>query len=99
MFVMANFLTALAQVLSLLVTAMSWLIVIRALISWVSPDPDNPIVQFLHQVTEPVLEPIRRLIPTWRIGLDLSPIIAFVLLRLVGNTLVPSLMELSLRLR
>ena len=99
MFVMANLLAALAQVVSILFTSMYWLILIRALLSWVSPDPGNPIVQLLHQVTEPVLDPLRRLIPTWRIGIDLSPFIAFLLLLLLERTLVPSLAELSLRLR
>jgi len=99
MFVMANLLAALAHVVSILFTVMYWLILIRALVSWVNPDPDNPLVQFLHRVTEPVLDPIRHLIPPWRIGIDFSPFIAVLLLLLLEKTLVPSLIELSLRLR
>ena len=99
MFVLGNFVTAVAHILSILLTILYWLILIRALISWVSPDPLNPIVQLLHQATEPILEPIRRLIPTWRIGLDLSPMIAFLLLIFLEKFLVATLLELGARLR
>lgn len=99
MFVLANFLSAAAQILSILLTIYYWLILIRALISWVSPDPGNPIVQFLHAATEPVLEPIRHLVPTWRIGLDLSPLIAFLLIMFIQKFLVTTLVDLSLKLR
>ena len=99
MFILGNFVAAVAQILSILLTILYWLILIRALISWVTPDPYNPIVQFLHQATEPILEPIRRILPTWRIGLDLSPLIAFLLLVFVEKFLVASLMDLSVRLR
>ena len=99
MFVVGNLLAALAQVVSVLLTILSWLILIRALISWVNPDPSNPIVQFLHQATEPILAPLRRLIPTWRIGLDVSPIIAFLALIFLQKFLVATLMDVSLRLR
>lgn len=99
MFVVSNLLSALAQVVSVLLTILYWLILIRALISWVNPDPSNPIVQFLHQVTEPLLEPLRRLLPTWRLGLDLSPILAFFLVMFLQRFLVATLMDLSVRLR
>jgi YggT family protein len=66
-----------------------WVIIIRALISWVSPDPHNPIVQILVKVTEPVLRPLRRLVPPRKLGgLDLSPLIAILLLVLISQTLV-----------
>ena len=99
MFVFGNLLSAFAQVLSLLLTILLWLIAIRALISWVSPDPDNPIVQFLHYTTDPILEPIRHLIPTWRIGIDLSPMIAWLLIVFLQKFLVTTLLDLSLRFR
>jgi len=57
----------------------SYVIIASALISWVSPDPRNPIVQFLHRVTEPVLAPVRRMLPPWKTGgLDVSPIIVLI---------------------
>jgi YggT family protein len=62
----------------------SYIIIASALISWVSPDPRNPIVQFLRQITEPVLAPVRRLLPPWKTGgLDLSPIIVLLAIQFV----------------
>ena len=99
MFVFSNLLSALAQIVSILLTILYWLVLIRVLLSWVSPDPENPIVRFLHLATEPILDPLRRMIPTWRMGLDLSPLLAFLLILFLQRALVPSLMELSVRLR
>ncbi len=62
----------------------SYVIIASALISWVSPDPRNPIVQFLHRVTEPVLAPVRRMLPPWKTGgLDLSPIIVLIAIQIL----------------
>ncbi len=99
MFVLSNLLAALAQVLSIVLTVLSWAILIRAVLSWVNPDPYNPIVQILHRVTEPFLEPLRRLIPTWQIGLDLSPLIAFLLIVFLQKFLIATLMDLSFKMR
>ena len=96
MFVLSNFVNALAAVVSILLTIMYWLILIRALISWVNPDPFNPIVQFLMRVTEPVLEPIRRLLPA--LPIDISPIIAFFIIIFLQRFLVASLYDLAMRL-
>jgi YggT family protein len=61
-----------------------WIIVAAALISWVSPDPRNPFVMFLRQVTEPVLAPVRRLVPPWKTGgLDLSPVVVLIAIQFV----------------
>jgi YggT family protein len=65
--------------------------VIRALISWVSPDPFNPIVRFLYRVTEPVLRPVRRRLPTYQIGLDLSPMLVIFALIIVDRFVLPSI--------
>jgi YggT family protein len=97
MFVMGNFISALAYLVNILFTIMQCLIFVRALISWVNPDPFNPIVQFLMRVTEPVLEPIRRILPP--MGIDFSPIIAFFLIRFLQMFLVPSLYDLASRLQ
>ena len=70
----------------------SWVIIAAALITWVSPDPRNPIVQFLRRITEPVLEPVRRLLPPWKTGgLDLSPLIVLIVIQFVQRVLLPSL--------
>ncbi len=96
MFILGNFVDALASVVGILLTLMYWLILIRALISWVNPDPFNPIVQFLMKVTEPVLEPVRRLLPP--LPIDISPIIVFFIIIFLQKFLVSSLYDLSMRL-
>lgn len=97
MFVFANFISAVAYLVNILLTVMYWLILIRALISWVNPDPFNPVVQFLQRVTEPVLEPIRRLLPP--LAIDLSPLIAFFGIIFLQRFLVSSLYDLAARMQ
>jgi YggT family protein len=97
MFVLGNFVNAMAWVVNIILTIMWWLILIRALISWVNPDPFNPIVQFLVRSTDPILEPIRRLLPAMPI--DISPIIAFLIITFLQRFLVDSLYGLALRLQ
>lgn len=99
MFVLANFVNATARILDLALTVYYWLIIVRALLSWVNPDPWNPIVQFLNRVTEPVLAPIRRRLPTRQIGMDLSPLVAILAVLFVQYFLVASLRELAWRMR
>jgi YggT family protein len=100
MFVLYNFLSALAQVIDIVLTIFYWLILVRALVSWVSPDPFNPIVQFLHKSTEPVLAPIRRLLRLdYRFGIDISPIIAFLAIIFLKSFLVTTLIGIATRLR
>src|ERR1035441_9437486 len=96
MFVLSNFIDALAYVVNALLFIMYWLILIRALLSWVNPDPFNPLVQFLMRTTEPVLEPVRRLLPP--LGIDISPIIVFFIIIFLQKFLVGSLYDLALRL-
>ena len=93
MFILGNFISALAFVANIALTILYWLILIRALISWVNPDPFNPVVQFLQRTTEPILEPIRRLLPP--VPLDISPIIAFFAIIFLQRFLVTSLYELA----
>ena len=100
MFVLSNLFSAVATLLSVVLTVLYWLILIRALISWVNPDPYNPIVQFLYKATEPILYPIRRMIPMqFGIGIDISPIIAFLILIFLRSFLVKTLLDISFRLR
>ncbi len=72
MFVLANLLNAFAQILHYVLNIYMWIIIIRALLSWVNPDPYNPIVRFLYQVTEPVLDQVRKRLP-YIGGIDISP--------------------------
>jgi YggT family protein len=93
-----NFLNAVAQVLDIVLSLYMWVIVIAALISWVNPDPYNPIVRFLHAVTEPVLSRIRRLV-SFRIGIDISPIIAILGIMFLRYFIVASLIDVARGLR
>jgi YggT family protein len=93
MFVVSNLFTALAKMVDIGLTIFYWLILVRALISWVNPDPANPIVQLLERTTEPILAPIRRLLPP--MAIDISPIIAFLIIIFLKHFLVQTLYDLS----
>ena len=98
MFVLGNLLATLADLLNAGLNLYSLAVVARVLLSWVNPDPFNPIVQFLHQATDPYLDLFRRVIPT--IGpIDISPIIALLVLQAAQHFMVRTLMDLSVRLR
>ena len=94
MFVVSNFFTALASIVYYALELYMYIVIARALISWVNPDPWNPIVQFLEKVTEPALAPIRRLIG-WRLGIDVSPIILILLLIFLQKFIVPALVQMG----
>lgn len=99
MFVLSNLIVAAARVLDILLTMLYWLILVRALISWVSPDPHNPIVQFLYKTTEPILYPIRKILPlSLKFGIDISPIIAFLAIMFFKSFLIKTLLDLAMRL-
>jgi len=97
MFVLGNFLLAVTTILDYILTIANWLIIIRALISWVNPDPYNPIVQFLYKTTEPLLAPFRKLMPAYRIGLDISPIFALVFIWFLKLFLIRTLYGIATR--
>jgi YggT family protein len=85
---------ALMDFIGWLLSLYSWVIIAAALISWVSPDPHNPVVRFLRQVTEPVLAPIRRLLPPWKTGgLDLSPLIVLIAIQFLERVILPTLLR------
>lgn len=99
MFVLANLILALGKILDVLLSAYMWIIIISALISWVNPDPYNPIVRFLYAVTEPVLRRVRRIIG-FRTGvIDLSPMIVILAIMFVKFFLIRSLIELAYKLK
>lgn len=97
MFVARELLLAVAWLVDYLLWAYIWIIIIRALLSWVNPDPWNPIVRFLYRVTEPVLRPIRRRLP-WQTGIDFSPILVILALVFLQRFLVPVLVQAAYRL-
>lgn len=99
MFVIANLLLAVVKIADILLSAYMWIIIISALVSWVNPDPYNPIVRFLYTVTEPVLRRVRRIIG-FRTGIiDLSPMIVILAIMFVKFFLIQSLMELAHKLK
>ncbi|MFQ5829550.1 MAG: YggT family protein [Candidatus Methylomirabilia bacterium] len=95
MFVFRQLTIALANLVSTALWIYMWIIIIRALISWINPDPYNPIVRFLHQVTEPVLRPVRAWLPTWQLGIDLSPMVVILIIYFLQQFLVPVLHEMA----
>ena len=97
MFVAGNVLSAVATILDYVLWLYMWVIIARALISWVNPDPWNPIVQFLNRATEPVLAPIRGWIGV-RIGMDVSPIIVILVITFLQIAIVQSLKEFAMRI-
>jgi YggT family protein len=99
MFVFGNVILGVAKVLGVLLNIYMWVIIIRALISWVNPDPYNPIVQFLVKVTEPVLGPLRKLVPTWKLGVDLSPLIAILIIYFLEIAVVDTLVRIGQAMR
>jgi len=98
-FILSNLITAVAKVLSIILNLFMWLIIIRALVSWFSPDPYNPIYQFLIRITEPVLKYIRRILPLRAGMMDLSPIIALLAIIFLQTFLVQSLYGIAMSLR
>ena len=98
MFLFANVLVGVADVLNFVLNAYLWIIVIKALLSWVNPDPHNPIVRFLNRATDPVLYWIRRRIPTAFGGIDFSPILVVLAILFAQRVLVRSLIDLAARL-
>ena len=98
MFILGNLLSAFATILDIALTIYMWIIIIRALLSWVNPDPYNPIVQFLHSITEPVMLRVRQLMPMSGIGIDFSPIIVILVIIFLQEFLVNSLGMVAQRL-
>ena len=98
MFVMGNFLGAVARLLDLVLWAYMWLIIIRALLSWVNPDPYNPIVRTLYALTEPLLSRLRRRFPLMAGSIDFSPMVVILVILFLQYFLVSSLKDLALRL-
>ncbi|MFQ5587998.1 MAG: YggT family protein [Nitrospiria bacterium] len=98
MFIAGNFVSALASILDIVLEFFTWVIIARAVISWVNPDPYNPIVQFLYKVTEPVLYPIRRAMGSYNIGLDLSPMILILIIIFLKRFLIGTLFGIAQRL-
>jgi YggT family protein len=88
---------AFAELLGLFINVLFWAVIIQAILSWINPDPRHPAVSLLHQLTEPILRPARRLLPPIS-GLDLSPIVVLIALQLLKILLVSPLTDMSFSL-
>jgi len=93
MFVVGNFIVALAKIIDLVLNIYIWIIIFRAVISWVNADPYNPIVNFLYRATEPVLRPVGRLLPFGGTGIDLSPLIVILIIYFLQFFLVRTMIQ------
>ena len=92
---MDNIIMGVARVLDIILDIYMWVIIIRALISWVNPNPYNPIVQILTRMTEPALRPIRKLVPPYKVGIDLSPVIAILIIIFLQYALIKNLYRIA----
>jgi YggT family protein len=98
MFALGHLIASLAYILDLALTIYMWVIIARALLSWVNPDPYNPIVKFLYNVTEPVLSWVRNRVPVVFGGLDLAPLLVLLVIVFLQRFLVSTLVDLARRL-
>lgn len=99
MFVLENLIFALAKIIDMGLTLYMRLIIGRAVVSWVNPDPYNPIVNFLNRATEPVLAPVRRWIPMGGLGIDISPVIVIMAIYFLQQFLVRTMMQMAVHAR
>jgi len=98
MFIAGNMLEGIATILDTVLWLYMWVIIIRALVSWVNPDPWNPIVQFLQRATDPLLYQIRKRLGMGNMGFDFSPIIAILFIMFLQIAVVGSLKDLAIRM-
>jgi YggT family protein len=98
MFVAKNLLTAIATILDIGLTAYMWILIIRVVLSWVNPDPYNPIVRALYSITDPVLYWLRRRLPLMAGGIDFSPMVVILAIYFFRLFVVKSLFDLAMRI-
>ena len=95
MYIVGYFLMAVANVLNFVLLFFMWIVIARAILSWVNPDPYNPIVRFIHNVTEPVLFQVRKKLPINFGGIDFTPIIVILIIYFLRDFVVNSLVRFS----
>lgn len=98
MFIARNFITALAMVLDIALTGYMWIVIARAVLSWVNPDPYNPIVRAISSVTDPVFRFLRRRLPLFAGTIDFTPMVVILVIYFLKYFLVASLRELAFRM-
>ena len=98
MFIVSNFIYAIAVVIDYVLFFFMIIVIARAVLSWVNPDPYNPIVRFIHSITEPVLYNVRKRIPAIFGGIDFSPVIVILIIYFLQIFVVASLKDLSAKI-
>jgi len=98
MFVFSNLMIAIAKILDIGLSLYMYVVIARAILSWVNPDPYNPIVRFLNSVTEPVLFRIRKRLPLFLGGIDFSPILVILVIIFIQSFVVQSLVQMAARI-
>jgi YggT family protein len=98
MFILSNFINSLATIVDIVLTIYIWILVIRAILSWVNPDPYNPIVRFLYNITEPLMYRVRRILPLQFGGIDLTPMVIIIAIIFLRSFIVPTLHQLAYRI-
>ena len=99
MFLLANLLVAVAQILDYILWAYTWIIIARVLISYINVDTQNPLVRFLYATTDPVLERVREKLPLVAGGFDWSPIVVWIAVVFLQHFVVRSLFDIANALR
>jgi YggT family protein len=99
MFVVANLFLAIARVLDVVLNLYFWLVVVSVVVSWVNPDPYNPFVRLLRNMTEPVYRPLRRVLPLFAGGIDFTPLVVILLIQFLQIFAVNSLLQLGAQLQ
>lgn len=99
MTILGNLIIALAQVISIVLSLYMWIVIIATLLTWVSPDPYNPIVRFLRSVTEPVFFRIRKVLPFNMGPVDITPIIVILVIIFLKEFVVVSMVDIARGLR
>ena len=100
MFVFSNLLFGVARVLDAVLNLYFWIVIVSAVLSWVNPDPYNPIVRILRNLTEPVFYRVRKWIPfTYVGGLDLSPVVVLLAIQFINAVLIQSLYQFAMTVR
>ena len=98
MFVFRHFIDAIATVIDLVLGFYMWVLIIRAVISWVNPDPYNPVVRILYNMTDPLMYRVRRFLPLVFGGIDLTPMVLILIIVFLRNFLVPTLHDFAVYL-
>jgi YggT family protein len=95
MFILSNFINSVATIIDIVLNLYMWILIIRAILSWVNPDPYNPIVSFLYNITEPLMYRVRRILPLQFGGIDLSPMVIIIAIIFLRSFLVTTLHQLA----